>query len=164
MPGCGKSTLAVKIAKHFNLTFIDSDERIEKKYKMPISKIFRLVGETGFRKLEKNIFEDIVNSEQNYILATGGGLPCHENNMEIIKNAGISFYLKMETDLLTQRLYNSKKARPLTANMSKDKIQIYITKLLKQREAYYLKSDFIYTKAMGSFKNFVEKKIYILQF
>ena len=84
MPGSGKSTCAKKISASFNLPSIDSDDFIELKYKMTISQLFELIGEKGFRELEHKSLIKILKQD-DYVLATGGGLPCFYNNLQLIK-------------------------------------------------------------------------------
>lgn len=163
MPGSGKSTAAKKCAEQLGLNFIDTDLRIEEAYKMTIPKIFKLVGEEGFRKLEQKIFRDILSKEDNYVMATGGGLPCFFDNMEMIKSHTLSFYIKMPPDLLAERIYNSRKSRPLTDHKTKEEILQYVEKLLLQRESYYLKADYIYTKSVYDIVGFVEEKMIAFQ-
>lgn len=161
MPGCGKSTSGNAIAKELGLKYIDTDKRIEKKYKMPIPRIFKLVGEIGFRKLESEILQKIISTENKYVLATGGGLPCSHGNMDSLNDAGITFYIKVMPAILSQRIYNSKKIRPLTANMTKLEIEEYTQELLKVREIFYLKSKYIYTLSMGNITDFIRRKLEI---
>ncbi len=159
MPGCGKTTAAGKTAEKLKLKFIDTDERIEQIYRMPIPKIFKLVGEDGFRKLEHKVFSEIIKKENNYVMATGGGLPCYFDNMKQIKENAVSFYIKMSPEMLTDRIQNSKKSRPLSDNKDKTELLAYTEKQLQRREAFYLKADFIYKKAVFDITDFVESKI-----
>ncbi len=159
MPGCGKSTAAERCAKKLGLKYIDTDLCIEKNYKMTIKTIFSLVGEEGFRKLEQKVFKDVILKENNFVMATGGGLPCFFNNMELIKKHSTSFYIKMPPDLLTERIFNSKKSRPLTDNKTKAELLEYIEKILIERETCFLKSDYIYTKSVYEIEKFIQEKI-----
>ena len=68
--GAGKTTIGKKLAKKLNKKFIDSDSEIEKKTGAPISLIFDVEGERGFREWESKIL-DILTKENDIVLATG---------------------------------------------------------------------------------------------
>ena len=76
--GVGKATITKLLANKLHLTYYDTDQEIEKKEKRSISDIFKKDGELHFRKLETELLENI---SQNSIIACGGGLPIHNNNM-----------------------------------------------------------------------------------
>jgi shikimate dehydrogenase len=59
MPSSGKSTIGEKLAKRIEFDFVDTDEIIVNRAKMPITEIFKSVGEQGFRKLESEIIAEI---------------------------------------------------------------------------------------------------------
>lgn len=158
MPGSGKTTYGVLASEILNIPFIDTDFYIEQKYRMQISRIFSLVGEKGFRVLEHNGLEEIISKNTDCVIATGGGLPCFHNNIDMINNSGYSIYLKTDINTLASRLVNSNKKRPLTENLTEVQLNKYLNDTLTKRSPYYEKAQII-TDA-SSFK----KTIMSLQF
>ncbi len=144
MPGSGKSTIAKQVAKQTGLRFIDADNYIENLYHSRISKIFDYVGEAGFREIEHVSLKKILTEEDDFILATGGGMPCFHNNMQLILENSISIYLKIDEDELFRRLHPSKKTRPLIQNMTNDELKSYIKKTLNNRKNYYRQAEYLY--------------------
>lgn len=71
-PGSGKSTVGKLLAKHLNLTLIDTDRVIEERQGRTISDIFLAEGEEGFRSIEKEIVLECLNQE-GCVIALGGG-------------------------------------------------------------------------------------------
>lgn len=136
----GKSTVGKKLGNIMNLKHIDTDKVFESKYNINISSFFEKYGEDLFRELEHKILLETIK-EDNCIISTGGGLPCFHNNIEIIKENGISIYLNMSPISIIHRINNSKKKRPLLQNKSPEELQEYIEKLLKQREVFYNQAD-----------------------
>ena len=132
----GKSTVGKKLANLMNLKHIDTDKVFESKYNITISSFFEKYGENLFRELEHKILLETIK-EDNCIISTGGGLPCFHNNIEIIKENGISIYLNMSPISIIHRINNSKKKRPLLQNKSPEELQEHIEKLLKEREVFY---------------------------
>jgi shikimate kinase len=135
-PGSGKTTYGKKLASKLNFNFIDIDNFIEKNENCSISDIFKYEGENYFRIAENKYLLEISKITENTVISTGGGTPCFFNNIEIINNSGISFYLKTEIESLTKRLENSKKTRPLINT----NINQYIKKIIDEREKYYIQA------------------------
>lgn len=130
----GKTTLAKKISKEYNIEYIDLDEYIENKYSMTISEIFNKFGEEYFRKIESNSLKEI---NKNVIISTGGGTPCYHNNMEYMNTIGITIYVYCDSEILLKRLFNNKNSRPLLSNKSYDEIQLFFKKSFYNREQIY---------------------------
>ena len=55
MPGSGKSTIGVVLAKHLGYTFIDSDIVIQEKHKKLLCELIDEFGEEGFLKIENDV-------------------------------------------------------------------------------------------------------------
>ncbi len=142
MPGSGKSTTAKAIAKFKKISFFDTDELIQKKYQLSVSEIFNSLGENVFRKYENKILEEIILTENNFVVATGGGLPCFNGNMGKMNKAGITVYLKVSIDKIIQRI-NFSGTRPLLSGKSKEELFNYLTETLKNRELFYHRAKYI---------------------
>ena len=139
--GCGKTTVGKKLAGKLGFNFIDLDEHIERRHGKSVSEIFETEGEEKFRALESAGLKEIIAGD-NTVIATGGGTPCFNNNMELINNKGISVYLKMSVDSLANRLGNAKSIRPLIKGLSEEELKNYILNKLTEREAYYLQAHY----------------------
>ena len=138
MPASGKSSLAKMISKEINIQFIDLDKEIEAIEKKSINELFNLKGEKYFRKIESEVLYSIIKSNNSFILATGGGTPCFNNNMKIINDNGVSIFLDVKISELENRLKN-KKDRPLL-NRNQDKGQI-LKKMYDERKSFYQESN-----------------------
>lgn len=135
----GKSTVGKKLASIMNYNFIDTDKYFEEKYKISIFDFFEKFGEEMFRKFEHEILKELVLKDK-VIISTGGGLPCFNNNMDIINKEGISIYLEMPYNAIINRQKNSKQKRPLLKNKTQEEIETYLLDLLTKREPIYQKS------------------------
>ena len=132
--GAGKTTITKLLANELHLPFYDTDQEIEKKQNRSVSEIFKKDGELYFRILETQLLNNI---NQNSIISCGGGLPIHNNNMELINSKGISIYLKASNKCLFNRLKKEKQTRPLIENITDEKLYIYIDKELQIRSPFY---------------------------
>jgi len=132
--GAGKTTITKLLANDLCLPFYDTDKEIEKIKKSSVSEIFKKDGEIHFRMLETELLKNI---NKNSIIACGGGLPIHNNNMGLINSKGISIYLKASNKCLFKRLKNEKKNRPLIANKTDQELEVYIKNELQIRRPFY---------------------------
>ena len=82
--------------------------------------------------------KEIIENDENFILALGGGTPCYANNMdEINKNDTLSIYLQGSTATMIKRLIRKKSKRPLIASLGDDKIPEFVAKHLFERRPFY---------------------------
>ena len=136
--GCGKSTIAKLLAKTTSISYLDLDEIIEKQENSSVKKLFSDKGEIYFRKLEHQIFANLIQNPDSFILSLGGGTPCYSNNHEFLKSKGvISIYLSASIPILYERLLNSNSERPLIANKNPEDRKEFIAKNLFDRSFYY---------------------------
>lgn len=137
--GVGKTTIGKQIAALNKVIFIDTDSQIEKETSKSIKEIFETDGEIAFRKLETDTIRSI---DRKAIIACGGGLPAHNNNIEYLKHKGTVIYLKASTETLIKRLEKNKNKRPLISKLTNDKRLEFIRKILKEREKTYKQADY----------------------
>ncbi len=134
--GAGKSVIGKRVATMLRLPFYDSDQEIEKAAQMTITELFEIYGESEFRALEQRVILNLMKKSP-LILATGGGAYINENIRKAIHKNGISIWLKVDLDILMQRV-SKHPTRPLlqTAN-PKETMQ----KLMEQRYPIYEKAN-----------------------
>jgi shikimate kinase len=142
MPSSGKSTLGRLLAKALNFTFVDMDERIEVKEMASIGDIFRMKGEDYFRKIESEVLKQIKPNQQ-FVISTGGGVPCFFDNMEFIKANGTSIFLDVPPAILAKRIMNSTtNNRPLIdKNKSENDVLQDIENRYQNRLKFYQQAD-----------------------
>ena len=102
MPGCGKSTVGVVLAKALGMDFIDSDLVIQKKTGKKLSDIIDESGDEGFREVENRINAEL--EAENSIIATGGSVIYGTEAMCHLKEIGTVIYLKLSYRAVQTRL------------------------------------------------------------
>ena len=142
MPSSGKSTLGKELARNLSYTFTDMDKLIETREQKTISEIFSNQGEAHFRELEKKTLQGF-QPDQSMVIATGGGVPCFHDNMQFIKNNGVSVFLNVELDDLAKRLYKAQgNNRPLLdKSQSEEAFIASIKKTYEERLPFYKQAD-----------------------
>jgi len=152
--GSGKSTMGRWLADALQWTFLDLDHYIENKYHKTISKIFEESGEDGFREIEAKCLREVGDFDK-VIIGAGGGTPCFYDNMDVMNATGLTIYLKLEPNVLNDRLCASKSQRPLVANKNGDELLKFISDKLDEREPYYTKAKIIADGTVWSVEDFV---------
>lgn len=106
MPGVGKSTVGVVLAKVMGYQFVDADLVIQEKEKKLLCEIIEEVGAEGFIEVENRINSRI--EAQHAIIATGGSVVYGAEAMAHLKEIGTVVYLKLPYEELNQRLKDIK--------------------------------------------------------
>ena len=102
MPGAGKSTVGVVLAKHLGCRFVDSDIVIQEKTGLLLHEIIEKQGLDGFLKVENEI--NAALEARRSIIATGGSVIYGKEAMRHFREIGQIVYLKLPFEELEQRL------------------------------------------------------------
>ncbi|MDX5337975.1 MAG: shikimate kinase [Cyclobacteriaceae bacterium] len=138
LPGSGKSTFGRQLADHMSFPFVDLDHQIEAKTQSKISEIFAFQGEGKFREVESEVLEELLSREESFVLATGGGAPCFNDNMDLINEKSISVYLDVPLSAISARIQSSRvQNRPMFQGLDQGEITLKLKNLLSQREYFY---------------------------
>ena len=140
--GAGKSTLAEALAERLNVSWIDSDLWIEQTQQRSIQEIITVFGWPAFRSFEHEFTMSMASREPS-VISCGGGFPLAKENWHWISEHCTSIYLKVDVELLYNRLLKNQRSRPLLANLNQESLKSYIASKLMEREAYYERANFM---------------------
>lgn len=104
MPGAGKSTVGVILAKVLGLHFIDSDLLIQEREQCLLKDIIERDGLEGLIAVEEQVNESI--HTDNAVIATGGSVIYGPRAMEHLRDIGIVVYIKLSYETIESRLGN----------------------------------------------------------
>ncbi len=138
--GSGKTTIGKQLARKLDYSFIDLDKYIEEALNTSISSIFSDKGEPFFRDIETSYLKKALELK-NSVISLGGGTPCFNNNMDIIKTSSKSIFIDLPVKMLADRLKNAKLKRPLINNKSDIELNTFIETLRSERSQYYDQAD-----------------------
>lgn len=102
MPGVGKSTVGVVLAKNMGYSFVDSDLLIQQQEGKLLHEIIEERGREGFQAVENQVNASIHASRS--VIATGGSVVYGEEAMLHLKEIGIVVYLSLPCEALADRL------------------------------------------------------------
>ncbi len=106
MPGCGKSTIGVLLAKAMNYQFVDTDLIIQARERKTLQDIIEESGNTKFREIEDSVIAELIYD--GHIIATGGSVIYGEKGMAHLKEISTIVYIKLECDEIIRRINNIK--------------------------------------------------------
>ena len=134
---CGKTRRGKVIAEEQGVRFIDLDAYIVERENRSISEIFAAIGEAGFRRLETFYLKEVCELYQDFVLSTGGGTPCFNDNMAYMNAQGITLFLNTDTDTIVERLSRGKHKRPIVSKLEDHEIRDFVLRHLKERLPFY---------------------------
>jgi len=135
MPGSGKSTVGVILAKMLGLDFLDTDILIQKEEGRTLQDIVDGDGHMVLREIEQRVLKSV--ECENHVIATGGSAAYSEPAMTHLGKNGMVIFLHADLDALNKRIHNYE-----TRGLAKAPGQTF-QNLFDERLKLYLKySDF----------------------
>ena len=141
MMGSGKSHWLKQMAKWNKSVGYDLDALIEMNEEKTIAEIFNEDGEVYFRKVESKILRWF-KEKKKYVVATGGGTACTQENMDWMKKEGVVIWLDESVDVLVKRLSTEKALRPLISHLSEHQLTDFLEQKLVERHPFYKQADY----------------------
>jgi shikimate kinase len=131
MPGAGKSTIGIILAKFLSLGFIDTDVLIQISQQKSLQQIIDESDYLTLRKIEEK--EILKLNIENHVIATGGSAAYSEKAMTHLLNISKVIFLKVDYELIKKRIHNLK-----TRGIAKAKNQTF-RDLYNERQVLYNK-------------------------
>jgi shikimate kinase len=103
MMGSGKSSIGRRLAARLGVAFVDADSEIEEAAGMTIAEIFDRHGEPYFRAGEARVIARLLDNGPQ-VLATGGGAFMNRDTRAVVRDKGVSIWLKAELEVLMKRI------------------------------------------------------------
>jgi len=130
--GSGKSTVGKSLARKLQFEFFDSDREIEARCGVDIPTIFEFEGETGFRKREKKVLDELTQIK-NVVVATGGGAILNRSNRKILRERGHVILLSVDIEEQIRRV-SLNRNRPL---LQVGDVEAKLRTLMDERRSLY---------------------------
>lgn len=130
--GVGKTTIGKLVAEKLSRDFIDIDEEIEKEYGMPVSQIFKTIGEKAFREKEKRLITSFCERKRQ-VISVGGGAFLQQEIRKVCLCSCIVFLLDISWEEWKDRMSLIIDSRPFLQGKSVEEMQ----KLYDKRQEIY---------------------------
>lgn len=144
MPGCGKSTLACALAAAGLCVMADLDTAVERRAGMSVARIMATLGEPAFRRMETEALAEVAEGAGGtlpLVVSTGGGVPCHGDNMDRMLAAGTVVWLQSGAERTVRRLAEAPGQRPAADRaMAQGRLRRWHDELLAERTPAYARA------------------------
>lgn len=141
MPGCGKSTIGVVLAKVLGYRFVDTDLLIQEQEGMLLHEIIREKGTEAFARIEEEVNAHVQGNKM--VIATGGSVVYGQKAMEHLRSISTVVYIRLPLAELEHRLGNIRRRGVLLREGQT------LTDLYEERCPLYEKYAHIAVDAMG---------------
>lgn len=137
MPGSGKSYWMRQLAEQLHYRSVDMDQFIETRENASIPQLFAK-GEEHFRERERAALQAIIQQyTDKVVIATGGGVPCYQDNLQLMKQNGCVLYLESTLETLLANIAQQRIDRPLLHNGSREELAGKLSELYRKRKEIY---------------------------
>lgn len=136
--GSGKTCIGRHLARRLELPFVDADEEIVGAAGIPVAEIFATLGESAFREGERKVIARLLGRPP-HVLATGGGAFLDPGTRQLIREHGVSIWLRASLDVLDRRT-RGRTSRPL---LNVGDPRAVLESLMKVRHPVYAEADVV---------------------
>jgi XRE family aerobic/anaerobic benzoate catabolism transcriptional regulator len=137
--GAGKSTLGHLLADRLGVAFVELDREVEREGRMELSDIFAVLGQEGFRRLERAALQRLVREGTPAVIAAGGGIVAEAETFEFLLDTCVTVWLRASPEEHMRRVQEQGDLRPMRDNR---RAMDDLRSILASREALYAKADF----------------------
>ncbi|WP_243050661.1 shikimate kinase [Dyella sp. RRB7] len=130
--GAGKTSIGRRLAEHYGLSFVDLDQEIEHQCGVPVSTVFEIEGEAGFRLRESQLLDEC-SRRRGVVLATGAGAVLDPANRRLLTERGYVLWLQATLEQQLERLAHDRQ-RPLLAGTDRAE---RLTAMAERRTPFY---------------------------
>lgn len=151
--GAGKSSIGRRLAQRLGVDFLDADTEIETAAGRTIPEIFADLGEPAFRDGERRVIRRLLEDRTPHVLATGGGAFMAPDTRAVIRERGLSLWLKADLDTLYERVAR-RSNRPLLKTADPKET---LRNLMAVRYPVYAEADIVVETRRVPIETTVEK-------
>ncbi|MEO5764861.1 MAG: helix-turn-helix transcriptional regulator [Casimicrobiaceae bacterium] len=138
--GAGKSALGAALAKELRYPFVELDREIERAAALPLSEVFMLYGQSGFRRLERRCLEELIGRGDPFVLATGGGIVSDSETYNLLLVNCLSVWIKASPEEHMARVVAQGDFRPMDGNAG---AMDDLRRILSLRDPLYAKAEVV---------------------
>ncbi len=136
--GAGKSTLGRMVGMAQNIPFLELNQEIESASGMPVGEVIAFYGQEGYRKLERQSLERIVEMHDSMILTVAGGIVAEPETYAFLLRHYHTIWLRAKPEEHMERVRAQGDERPMAGNPAAlDDLRTILT----SREALYAKAE-----------------------
>jgi XRE family transcriptional regulator, aerobic/anaerobic benzoate catabolism transcriptional regulator len=136
--GAGKSTLGAQLGQAFHVPFVELDREIEKETGMPLSEIFSLYGQSGYRAIERRTLERVLKENDRGVFSIGGGVVSEKESYDYLLSHCYTVWVKARPEEHMSRVIAQGDFRAMAGS---NRAMEDLRRILESREPLYRKAD-----------------------
>ncbi|MEJ8303966.1 shikimate kinase [Saccharibacillus sacchari] len=121
--GAGKTTIGQLLAEKLGRRFLDADQEIERLHGMPVTEIFKSLGEPAFRQMEKDYIVELCQQSREQVVSLGGGSFMQDEIRSACLHSGIVYHLDLTWESWKERFAELIDTRPILQSRSIEEIE-----------------------------------------
>jgi XRE family aerobic/anaerobic benzoate catabolism transcriptional regulator len=138
--GAGKSSLGAAVAKELRYPFVELDREIEREAALPLSEVFMLYGQAGYRRVERRCLDRLLERGDSMVLAAGGGIVSEPETYNVLLVNCYTVWIKAAPEEHMSRVISQGDFRPMDGH---EAAMEDLRRILAARDPLYAKADAI---------------------
>jgi XRE family aerobic/anaerobic benzoate catabolism transcriptional regulator len=138
--GAGKSTLGVLLSRALNVPFVELNREIQRETRLPVSEVFNLYGQAGYRRIEHRCLERVLAEHDSAVISTGGGLVSDDETFKLLLANCYTVWLKAQPEEHMSRVLAQGDFRPMAGHQD---AMDDLKRILAAREPLYRRADVV---------------------
>ncbi|MEA2569339.1 MAG: family transcriptional regulator, aerobic/anaerobic benzoate catabolism transcriptional [Acidobacteriota bacterium] len=136
--GAGKTTLGAAIAQVRNVPFYELDREVERLSGMSLGAILELYGQQAYRRYELQALQELLESEQQFVVATGGGIVSEASTYELLLRSCVTVWVRTSPEEHMARVIAQGDRRPMAGSQQ---AMDDLRRILEERTPLYTRAD-----------------------
>lgn len=152
--GAGKSTLGAALAKDLRYPFVELDREIEREAALPLSEVFMLYGQAGYRRIERRCLDRLLERGDSMVVAAGGGIVSEPETYNVLLVNCYTVWIKASPEEHMSRVISQGDFRPMDGH---EAAMDDLRRILAARDPLYAKADAVVDTSGERFEQSLSK-------